>query len=256
MAEHDRVLATAFDGQAERFERAPVQSDPLALERLVQFADLPAGSLLLDAGCGPGLVAEAFLNAGHRVVGVDLSAEMVSRARRRCERFGDRARFEQTSLFDSAITGPFDVAVSRYVLHHVTDPLGFVARQIELLRHGGMLVLCDHATDPDPEIARHHEELERGRDRTHTQNLTSGGLVDLLARAGLVGLHMIEEAFTLDFDEWFSRGTPSLSRDEVLGMLLDGPVIRVYRPTRLPEGTIRVDCVRATVRGVKLPAGA
>ena len=93
MADHDRALASAFDDQAPKFERAPVQSDPAALARLVLAADLPPESLVLDAGCGPGLVAEVLLRAGHRVSGVDLSAEMVARARKRCARFGDRARF-------------------------------------------------------------------------------------------------------------------------------------------------------------------
>jgi hypothetical protein len=33
--DHDQALASAFDDQAAKFERAPVQSDPAALERLV-----------------------------------------------------------------------------------------------------------------------------------------------------------------------------------------------------------------------------
>ena len=57
--QHNQNLSRAFDGQAAKFERAPVQSDPRPLERLVRFADLPADSLVFDAGCGPGLVAEA-----------------------------------------------------------------------------------------------------------------------------------------------------------------------------------------------------
>ncbi len=80
----DRVVAEAFDGQAAKFERAPLQSNAAALGRLVEFARLPPATDVLDAGCGPGLVAEAFLEAGHEVVGVDLSAEMVRRARGRC----------------------------------------------------------------------------------------------------------------------------------------------------------------------------
>src|SRR5206468_227685 len=120
------------------------------------------------------------------------SAEMIARARRRCAAYGDRARFVQGTLFADDLTGPFDAAVSRYVLHHVPDPLAFVRRQVALLRPGGVLVLCDHTTDPDPEAARHHRELERARDRTHTANLTPGSLVDLLLRAGLSGLGLVE----------------------------------------------------------------
>src|SRR4051794_30688475 len=67
--QHDRDLAKAFDGQAAQFERAPVQADKSALGRLVAFAALPPGARVADAGCGPGLVAEAFLAAGFHVHG-------------------------------------------------------------------------------------------------------------------------------------------------------------------------------------------
>src|SRR5262249_27790731 len=98
MGSHDQDLAKAFDAQAPHFEKAPVQSDPAALERLVRFADLPPDSYVFDAGCGPGLLSEALLAAGHHVFGVDLSAEMIARARKRCERFGTSADFEQQSV--------------------------------------------------------------------------------------------------------------------------------------------------------------
>ena len=61
MQDHDQNLARAFDAQAPKFEVAPVQSDPAAIERLVHAAELPAGCLVLDAGCGPGLVSAALL---------------------------------------------------------------------------------------------------------------------------------------------------------------------------------------------------
>jgi 2-polyprenyl-3-methyl-5-hydroxy-6-metoxy-1,4-benzoquinol methylase len=135
MSDHDQNLARAFDSQAPLFERAPVQSDPVALEWLVIAAELPAECLVLDAGCGPGLVSAALLDAGYRVVGVDLSKEMIERARKRCSPYGERARFMQLSVFDRAIDslGPFGAALSRYVLHHVEDPTAFLARQVELL---------------------------------------------------------------------------------------------------------------------------
>jgi SAM-dependent methyltransferase len=249
MKAHEQELQRAFDGQAAGFERSPVQADAAALRRLVDFARLPAGARLLDAGCGPGLVAEAFLSAGCSVHGVDLSGEMLRRARERCARFGDRASFEQVAL-SAAQTGPFDAAVSRFVMHHVEDPLAFLRAQTSRVRPGGVVVVSDHVTDPDPEAALWHRQIERARDRSHTANLTSGGLVDALAAAGLSAIEMVEEDLVLDFDEWFDRGTPSLPKAEVRERVLEGRA-RGFEPTLRADGGITIRCVRATARGTR-----
>lgn len=255
MADHDQELANAFDGQAARFERAPVQSNPAMLGRLIQAANLPPGGLVLDAGCGPGLVSETLLRAGYRVVGVDLSGEMIDRARKRCADFGERASFEQKSLFDATLAGPFDGAISRFVLHHTPDPMSFVRRQLELLRPGGILVICDHTTDADAARAAWHQEIEIGRDRTHTRNLTPGGMVDLLAAAGLINLRLNEESYVLDFDEWFDRGTQSEDKATARQRLLSGVSARGFRPSLQDDGRVRMEGWIAIVRGVKLARG-
>lgn len=247
--EHDQNLAVAFDGQAAAFENAPVQSDPVALAHFVSLLGLPRESEILDAGCGPGLVAEALLVAGYRVVGIDLSREMIERATLRCARFGDRCRFTQRSVFDSAIDHRFDGVVSRYVIHHLAHPRGFVARLEGLLRPGGVMLVCDHTTDPAHERAEWHQRVERARDRTHTRNLTPGELVDLIASAGLQSIAFAEEPFTLDFDEWFDRGTPALSKHETLALIRSGPGARGFTISGRESCTIH--CVRGLVRGIK-----
>jgi SAM-dependent methyltransferase len=247
---HDRELAKAFDQQAAGFERAPVQSDPVALARLVELAQLPPGSSVLDAGCGPGLVAEAFLSAGHRVFGIDLAAEMVRRARARCERFGERARFDQGSVFELEQPQPFDAAVSRFVLHHAQDPVAFLRAQAQRVRPGGVVLASDHATDSDGAAQRWHQEIERARDKTHVRNLTPGGLVDALGRAGLRFVQLEEDEFVLDFDEWFDRGTPSLPKDEVRALVLAGRA-RGFDPSVRPDGGISLRCVRLVARAIR-----
>jgi 2-polyprenyl-3-methyl-5-hydroxy-6-metoxy-1,4-benzoquinol methylase len=250
---HDDNLARAFDSQAPKFEVAPVQSDPAALARLVDEAGFPPDALVLDAGCGPGLVSRALLDAGCRVVGVDLSHEMIERARNRCRCDDERARFLQISVFDGSLDplAPFDAVLSRYVLHHVESAQAFLVRQIDLLRPGGIVVVNDHVTDPDPAIAAHHAAIEIARDRTHTRNLTGGELVDLFASAGLIEIRYVEEAFTLDFDEWFDRGTPTEAKATVRSRLLDGPPTRSFQPQLRPDGSIQIAGVRAIVRGIK-----
>lgn len=251
MSDHERNLAAAFDHRAAQFERAPVQTDPAILAHLLQAADLPSGGRILDGGCGPGLVGEALLKAGYRVVGVDVSAEMIARARRRCADFGERAVFEQKSLFDPSLVGPFDGAISRFVLHHTPNPAAFLRRQAELLRPGGVLAACDHTTDPDALRADWHQRIEIGRDRTHTRNPTPGAMVDLLAAAGLTHLRLYEEPLVLDFDEWFDRGTPSEDKTTVRNWLLSGATARGFHPQLQANGSVRIDGWLAVVRGIK-----
>lgn len=249
MSRHDQDLAAAFDGQAERFERAKVIRDAESLARFVALASLPAGSRLLDAGCGPGLVAEAFLDAGCEVLGVDLSGEMIRRARERCARFGGRARFEQGSLLD--LRGErFDAAVSRNVLHHVEDPSAFIRAQVALVRGGGLVLASDIVADPDPERRRWAGEIEKARDRTHTRTLAPGELVDLFAGAGLADLRLAEEEVELDFDEWFDRGTPAEPKETVRARLLGG-TSRGFAPERRPDGGVAIHVLRGVARGVK-----
>jgi SAM-dependent methyltransferase len=250
MATHDAELSNAFDGQAAAFERAPVQTDPAALARLVAFAALGRDARVLDAGCGPGIVAEAFLEEGHRVQGVDLSAEMVRRARERCARFGDRARFERTSVLELQGGVEFDGAVSRFVLHHTVDPLAFLGAQAEKLRLAGVLIASDHTTDPDPAAAAWHQEVERARDRTHVRNLTVGELADSFASLGLSDVQLVEDGFELDFDEWFDRGTPAVPKTEVRRQLLGGRA-RGFEPSQRADGGITIRCVRVLIRGVR-----
>jgi SAM-dependent methyltransferase len=248
--EHDRELQRAFDGQAARFEAAPVQSDPAALARLVDFARLPAGARLIDAGCGPGLVAEAFLESGCTVQGVDLSEEMLARARRRCARFGARATFQRASIFEVQGAAPFDGAVSRFVLHHVQDPAAFLRAQARLVRARGIVIACDQVTDADPAAAAWHLAIERGRDRTHVANLSPGALLDALAAAGLERLEAMEESFELDFDEWFDRGSPSAPKAEVRERILSGRA-RGFDPVLRADGGITLRCIRLLARGMR-----
>ena len=72
-----------------------------------------------------------------------------------------------------------------------------------------------------------------------------------MARAGLTGLRYEEHPISTTFDEWFDRGTPSVSKDECRAWLLRpiGRRSRAWRGTPLPDGEIRLDGIVAFVRG-------
>ena len=213
--DHDRDLAAAFDGQAARFERAPVQTDPLALARLVLEADFPTDSLVLDAGCGPGLVSLALLEAGHRVVGVDLSEEMIARAVARCGGFAGRARFARRSIFDRPPGGPFDASISRYVLHHVADPAAFVGPpgRVAPARRGPGRLRPRHR--PRPETSGGPSTTPSSGFGTGPTRGTSppGAIVDLLAPRPAWAIRASEEAIHARFRRVVRPGDAGRPKD-------------------------------------------
>jgi 2-polyprenyl-6-hydroxyphenyl methylase / 3-demethylubiquinone-9 3-methyltransferase len=100
----------------------------------------PAGKLVLDAGCGGGLVAKGLTAAGARVVGVDLSAGGLGVARRAAGGVGGgfapvRGRLERLPFAD----GSFDAVVAADVLEHIPDLPAAVAELARVLAPGGSL---------------------------------------------------------------------------------------------------------------------
>ena len=106
-----------------------------ARARLVPPADRP-GEILVDLGCGAGLLAPHVATKGYRHVGVDLVASALTQAaEHRVEPI--RADVARLPLRDGCAA----VVSAGELLEHVTDLSGTVAEACRILRPGGTLVL-------------------------------------------------------------------------------------------------------------------
>ena len=101
------------------------------------------GSLLLDVGCGAGVLAPHVAGLGHRHVGVDVVAGSIDQARAHGIEpvIGDAGRLP---LRDECM----DVVVAGEVLEHVLDPGRVLTECVRVLRPGGTLVLDTIAATP------------------------------------------------------------------------------------------------------------
>ena len=93
---------------------------------------------MLDAGCGTGLCGPLIAPYARRLVGVDLSARMLARARDR-DIYDELVKHELTA-FMAASAGAFDVIVSADTLVYFGPLEGVVAAAANALRPGGLLI--------------------------------------------------------------------------------------------------------------------
>ncbi|KUL45990.1 hypothetical protein ADL22_10700 [Streptomyces sp. NRRL F-4489] len=103
-------------------------------------AALPAGSLILDAGCGPGRDLARFTARGHRARGIDLNPVFVAMA-------GAHAPTTRCDLREAGAhfpAGTFDGIWACASLVHLGEPdtVDVLAQFAGLLRPGGKLYAC------------------------------------------------------------------------------------------------------------------
>ncbi len=108
----------------------------------IAAAGIVPGALVADVGTGTGFLAEAALDAGARVIGIDSSAGMLTEAG---ERLSDRP-FEARAGDAQALpvqTGELDAVLANMVLHHAPDPPAAIREMARALKPGGRLVVTD-----------------------------------------------------------------------------------------------------------------
>ena len=108
----------------------------------------------LDLGTGPGYVALeiAGRRPGLQMVGLDLAAHMVARARQQAGRTDLNGRVAWPQGDGHALPfsdGSFDLVVSSFALHHWDDPLRVLDEIARVLKPDGRYYLADQCRQPD-----------------------------------------------------------------------------------------------------------
>lgn len=114
-----------------------------AAARLVKFANVRAGQNVLDVGCGTGVVAITAARIGAHVLGIDLTPELLKRAR-------DNARLANVEIdfregdaealpFDDSA---FDVVLSQFGHMFAPRPNVAIAEMLRVLKPGGTIAFA------------------------------------------------------------------------------------------------------------------
>jgi tRNA (cmo5U34)-methyltransferase len=144
-----RRLVPGFDD----FYRAAIDLIRFPRESRLKVLDLGAGTGLMAA-----FIAYSFPNA--RITMVDISNEMLERARARFELAGERFRFEVSDYGVDPIQEKYDVVVSALSIHHLSDEQkrSLFNRIHGALNDGGVFVNAEQFRGATPERHQFHHE--------------------------------------------------------------------------------------------------
>ncbi|MEZ4611653.1 MAG: methyltransferase domain-containing protein [Caldilineaceae bacterium] len=200
---YNSVVAAAVDsGDEARHKR---------LEDFIEFADLPAGSSVLDLGAGTGgLAMQLAKRADVTVVGIDISPAMLERAE--LERLqGDRKLARRVDFRLAAAqqlpfrNERFDAVTCRLMLHLNRKPERILAEIWRVLKPGGILVLADLRSDDDPVKRATQNAIEEKRNPAHIAARSKQQYRDLVAEAGFAINEEAEATFERALDEWLAE---------------------------------------------------
>ncbi|MFJ7216745.1 GrpB family protein [Amycolatopsis sp. NPDC098790] len=146
-----RARAAQYDAFSEAYASHAEKSVTNALYDRPAILDLAgdvSGRRVLDVGCAAGHLSALLAERGADVLGVDVSAGMVSVAQRE---FGDVARFEVADVTRPLPLEPgsIDVITASLVLHYLKDWGPALAEFRRVLKPGGALVFSVHHPGED-----------------------------------------------------------------------------------------------------------
>jgi len=131
-------------------------------DEAVRWLALKPGETVIDIGCGPGFLSESMadaVSASGRVLGVDISEDLLELARRRNKRpWLTYGKGDAMAL--SEPDASFDVAVSMQVLEYLADADRAMRETFCVLKPGGRALLV--ATDWDG-VVWHSDDPQRMR---------------------------------------------------------------------------------------------
>jgi SAM-dependent methyltransferase len=185
MGSHNSRILDQFTRQAAPFAAAAAIRNHQVLDRIVQWAGAGPEDTALDVACGPGLLACAFARVAKHVTGIDMTPAMLEQARKTQQEQGlQNLSWQQGDVYSLPFPpDQFSIVSSRFVFHHLQDPLAALKEMKRVCKSEGKVVVADMA--PQPEKAGALNAAELLRDPSHVRALPLDELQGLFSQADL-----------------------------------------------------------------------
>jgi ubiquinone/menaquinone biosynthesis C-methylase UbiE len=240
MASHNFRILDQFTRQASPFASAAPIRNQEALNRIVQWAGAGPEDTVLDVACGPGLLACAFAHVAKHVTGIDMTPAMLEQARKTQQEQGlKNLSWQQGDVYSLRFPpDQFSIVSSRFVFHHLQDPLAALKEMKRVCKPDGKIVVADMAPLPAKAAALNAAELLR--DPSHVRALPEDELRGLFARVGLAAPQVYNYRMEGELEDLLSRSFPNEGDADQVRRIYDESISdnALDLNTRLADGKI------------------
>ncbi|HRB00879.1 MAG TPA: class I SAM-dependent methyltransferase [Ignavibacteria bacterium] len=137
---NDKEFAESYSNKIEYNSHNALYERPA----VVSLIGDPVGKKILDAGCGPGVLASFLADKGAFITAVDYSSEMIRLTNDRVE---NKARVLELNLnepLDVFKDEEFDIIVSSLTIHYLKNLRLFLSECNRILKEDGCMVFSTH----------------------------------------------------------------------------------------------------------------
>ncbi|WP_198265560.1 bifunctional 2-polyprenyl-6-hydroxyphenol methylase/3-demethylubiquinol 3-O-methyltransferase UbiG [sulfur-oxidizing endosymbiont of Gigantopelta aegis] len=113
--------------------------NPARLDYIIQRANGIEGKLVLDVGCGGGILSESMAHEGANVTGIDMGDANLTIAKMHLYESGEKVTYKKITVEQLAEqqAGKYDVVTCLEMLEHVPDPASIIAACNKLVKTEG-----------------------------------------------------------------------------------------------------------------------
>lgn len=181
-----RAIVREFTRIARAYARLAEEKSPRETGELVRWIRPRADEKVLDAACGPGMLARAIARRGAKVWALDLCPSML-RAAREAQRhpapdvhltLGDVEQLPYAAQ-------TFDLVICANSFANFPRPLRVLRELARVARHGGRVFIVDLLAPENPAQCACFNRLEALRGRLYTRILRRSQFLDYFRQAGL-----------------------------------------------------------------------
>lgn len=247
---NEEVYKAQFGARSRNWHSSAVWiTDSALLEKHAEQCEVGEGALALDVCCGSGVVGASFKSKVSKVIGLDLTPEMVALARERLDEV-HQGNVYQLPFADNK----FDLVCTREVLHLLPYPEKPVSEIWRVMKPGGQFVVGQILPFGADDAVWMYRVFKKKQPLIYNM-FQEEDFRQLLIGAGFVDLKMTEINVWESIDVWInSVETSSLHRHEIREMFLKAPSeARAVHPFKiLPSGEIH-DLWRWCIFSVRKP---